>query len=226
MAQRGLSHSWVSPLPEISATGLLSQGSHHCNHFSSENMSCTTEIGSALQFYSNNTDLQQQASSASYSGSDIPSYKQPISPGVCKPSGMFPFSHEETPNSIVFSGATKSGVDVANTLFNPALIGNGSNSASETIDFEGHDQKFSGFSMSVAHEMQVNMGMGGEDEEAGLKKDQGHVAQVNNQCGVIRSIGFPFSLPPNDAWKPTLPWDSPPCPSEMSTSYSTNKCHT
>lgn len=216
MAQRALSHSWVSPLPEISTPGFLSQDPH-CTQFSSENMSCTTEIGSALQFCTNN-DLQQQASSASYSASDIPSYKQSISPGACKPAGMFPFSNEENPNSFVFSGLemssgpTRSGADVASMLFNPALI-------------ESQEHQFNGFSISLAQDMQGNMGTGGEDEEAGLKKDQGHMAQVNNQCGVIRSIGFPFSLPPNDAWKPTLPWDSPPCPSEMSTSYSTNKCN-
>lgn len=43
-------------------------------------------------------------------------------------------------------------------------------------------------------------------------------------------IGFPFSLPPmtpNDAWKVNnnLSWDSPTCPTEISTtSYSANRC--
>ncbi|KAI4346416.1 hypothetical protein L6164_007313 [Bauhinia variegata] len=52
-----------------------------------------------------------------------------------------------------------------------------------------------------------------------------------SQWGITgQTIGFPFSLPPSDrtSWKATLPWDSPspPCPSDMSTSYSTNKCYT
>ncbi|XP_057787593.1 protein FEZ-like [Salvia miltiorrhiza] len=52
---------------------------------------------------------------------------------------------------------------------------------------------------------------GVEEEEGGLRK---------NVWENIRSMGFPFSLPPN------LPWESPPCPSEMSsTTYSTNKCY-
>ncbi|KAG8366343.1 hypothetical protein BUALT_Bualt17G0070000 [Buddleja alternifolia] len=45
----------------------------------------------------------------------------------------------------------------------------------------------------------------------------------------IRSLmGFPYNLPINDAWKSNLVmWDSSPCPSELSTSYSTNKsCYT
>ncbi|XP_047952853.1 protein FEZ-like [Salvia hispanica] len=44
----------------------------------------------------------------------------------------------------------------------------------------------------------------------------------------IRAMGFPFSLPPAAAEEAVvnLPWESPPCPSEMSsTTYSTNKCY-
>ena len=61
--------------------------------------------------------------------------------------------------------------------------------------------------------------MGTGEDEAGLRKNQG--AALDNQWGTIQSIGFPFSLPSDN-----LSWDSPACPSEMSTSYSTNKCYT
>ena len=46
------------------------------------------------------------------------------------------------------------------------------------------------------------------------------------RLGTIQSIGFPFNLPSHDALRPNLPWDSPACPSEMSASYTTNKCYT
>jgi hypothetical protein len=223
MAQRALSHSWVSSLPEPLASDMFSTRGTHCPQFSSENISCTTEIGSAIHFCSNN-DLQQ-ASTACFSAFDIPSYKPINLPIVSKPS-MFPLSNEDIPNGFTFSplevsGPNKCTVDTGSMFLNPALIAHMSN-ASESIDSEGPQQQFSGFSISLLQEIQENMGTG--EDEGGLRKNSG--AAPNDEWGTIRSIGFPFSLPSNDVWKPNLPWDSPPCPSEMSTSYSTNKCYT
>ena len=47
MAQRAFSHSWVSPLPETLVSDMFTQGTN-CTWFSSENISCTTDIGSAI----------------------------------------------------------------------------------------------------------------------------------------------------------------------------------
>ncbi|CBI22222.3 unnamed protein product, partial [Vitis vinifera] len=178
MAQRALSHSWVSPpFPATAMTAdILSHGAH-CTQFSSENISCTTENGSSIDLCCNN-DLQQ-ASPASFSALDIPSYKA-INPAACKPS---------------------------------------------IIDFGGPQQQFNGFSISLPEDLQGNIHTG--EEDTGFRKSAS-AGQANNPCGNIRSIGFPFSLPSNvaDPWKLNLPWDSPPCPSEMSTSYSTNKGYT
>ncbi|KAE8021673.1 hypothetical protein FH972_007544 [Carpinus fangiana] len=229
MAQRAFSHSWVSSLPEtLASDNMFTQGTQ----FSSENISCTTEIGSAaIQFCSNN-ELQQEASAANcFSAFNIPSNYKPINiPTVLsKPASMFPLSNEDLPNGFTFSsleasGPTKCTVDTGSMFLNPALIGHISN-ASESIDSQGRpqQQQFSGFSISMPQEMQENMGTGEDYEAAGglIRKNS------NDEWGTIRSIGFPFSLPSNDAWiKPNLPWDSPPCPSEMSTSYSTNTCYT
>ncbi|XP_030942005.1 protein FEZ [Quercus lobata] len=220
MAQRAFSHSWVSPLPETLVSDMFTQGTN-CTQFSSENISCATEIGSAIQFCSTN-DLQQ-APSSSFSAFDIPSYK-PINPTVYKPS-LFPASNGDLQNGFMFSplvsGPMKCAVDTTSMLLNPALIGDVSN-ASRTTDFEGPPQQFSGFSISLPQEMQENLGTG--EDVSGLRKNQG--AALNNQWETIQSIGFPFNLPSNDAWRPNLPWDSAPCPSEMSTNYSTNKCYT
>lgn len=223
MAQRALSHSWVSSLPENLASEMFThQGMHSCPQFSSENISCTTEIGSGIQFCSNNE--LQQASTSCYSAFDNIPYK-PINPTLSKPS-MFSLSNEDLPNGFTFSpleqsGPTKCTVDTDSMFLNPALIAHMSN-ASESRDSEGPQQQFSGFSISLPQEMQENVATG--EDEGGLRKNSG--AAPNDEWGTIRSIGFPFSLPSNDAWKPNLPWDSPPCPSEMSTSYSTNKCYT
>ncbi|XP_011010602.1 PREDICTED: protein FEZ-like isoform X1 [Populus euphratica] len=224
MAQRALSHSWVSPvLPETTASDFFAQGAH-CTQFSSENMSCTTEIGSNFHLGSNN-DFQQ-APPAGLPVLDIPSYR-PINPLV-HTSYIFPVSNGDLPNNFLFSplensGPIKSTDDAPSMLLNPALMGE-AGKASESTEYEGSQQQFNGFSINLLQEMQGDIGTG---DETGLRKNPSSI-QDNNLMGTFRSIGFPFSLPSNlpDAWKSNLPWDSPSCPSEMSTTYSTNKCHT
>lgn len=90
-------------------------------------------------------------------------------------------------------------VDATSMLFNP--------------EFQSPEQ-FGGFSVSLSQDI-VSIE---EDEAAGFKKkNPGASEEDSNQW---KEIEFPFSLPDNiDAWKPTLPWDSPPCSSEMSTSF-------
>ncbi|KAF8390212.1 hypothetical protein HHK36_024735 [Tetracentron sinense] len=226
MAQRALSHSWVSSLPEINASDILTQGAP-CTQFSSENISCMTDARSAIQFCCNNE--LQQSSTTSFSPIDhVPSYK-PVSQTVCKPS-LLPISNGEFPASFMFSpfemsAPTKCTVDSASMLLNlsPSILGD-VGKTSESIDFGGMQQHYNGFSITLPQEMQGNMGTG---EETCLRKNP-NTNLVNNQWGTIRSIEFPFSLPSNlpEAWKPNVQWDSPPCPSELSTSYSTNKCYT
>ncbi|KAG6715860.1 hypothetical protein I3843_04G017200 [Carya illinoinensis] len=220
MAQRTLSQSWVSSLPETLATDMLTQGKHY-SQFRSENISnCTTETGPAMQFCTKN-DLQQ-TSAACFSTSDILSYK-PINHTVSRPP-LFHVSNGELPSGFPFSplnvsGPTKCTVDSTSMLLNSPL--GDVTDASGTLDFEGSQQQFSGFSLGLHQEMQGHMGAG-EDHEAGLRKNPD--AALNNQWGTVQSIGFPFSLPSNDDWKPNVPWDSPPCPSlEMSTNHSTNE---
>ncbi|KAL5805557.1 hypothetical protein ACOSQ4_028290 [Xanthoceras sorbifolium] len=231
MAQRALSHSWVSPLPEATGSDMLSQGPH-CTHFSSENVSCTTEMGSVMQLCGNH-DLQQQASTASFSAFDIPSSYKPLNPSAFyKPSLLFPASNAEIPCNFMFSqppeisatGHNKCTIDASSMLLNPDLIENISK-GSENMDFEG-SQQVRGFSISLPQEMQGHNTIV-EDDESCSRKNLGST-QDNNQWGTVRSMGFPFSLPLNlpEAWKPNLPWDSPPCPSEMSTTYSPNNCYT
>lgn len=219
MAQRALSHSWVSPmLPAIGASDMFTQGTAHCVQLGQ------TERGSAVHLCTN-SDLQQQQqqqqtqqSTISFSPPDHTLPYRPISPAASKPP-FFPFANGEIPSGFMFSpaeasGNSKSTLDEASMVLNPAMI-------------DGSQHQFSGFLISLPHDVQEKLDAEEEEEEdlAILKRATG-AAQANNQWGTIRSIGFPLGLPPaNDAWKPILPWDSPPCPSEMSTSFSTNRCY-
>lgn len=223
MAQRALSHSWISPFPETAASDILNQGAR-CTQFSSENVSCTTEIGSVIQLCGNN-DLQQ-ASTTSFSAFDIPTYK-PLYPPLYKPS-LPPASTGDLRNNFMFlppefSGPNECTNDAPSMLPNTAIFENIIKGSESNIEVEGQQQQSRGFSISVPQDMQGNITME-EDETAGSRKNPND----NNNWGTIRSVGFPFSLPLNmpDAWKSNLPWDSPPCTSEMSTTYSTNNCYT
>ncbi|KAF8399470.1 hypothetical protein HHK36_015335 [Tetracentron sinense] len=208
MSQRALSQSWVSQ-------GTLS------TRFISENISCTTEAGSAIQFCSNN-DLQN-SSTTSFSPVDHPSYK-PINPMVCKPSPLSIMNGDLLSifmsSPLKMSGPTKCTDDAASMLLNqfPSVIGNVSKSSGST-DFGGM-QECNGFPITLTQEI-GNMGTG--EEDTGLRKNL-NAFHANNQWETVQPIGFPSNLP--NAWRLNLLWDSPPCPSEMSTSYSTNKCYT
>lgn len=207
MAQRALSHSWMSSISETVASDTLNQGIHG-TQFSPENISCTTETNSsaAMQLCSN--ENIQRASTTYYSSTmNIPPYKSYNNPIIYKPS-LFPLSNGDLPNNLIFSSDTPS------MLLNPAFISEISKT-SGIIDFQGQEQQqFTSFSINLPQEMQ------GEDTRRN---------QENIQWGNVRtsSIGFPFNLPPNlaDSWKQGLPWDSPSCPSEMSTTYSPGKCY-
>ncbi|XVF60525.1 hypothetical protein PTKIN_Ptkin08bG0054500 [Pterospermum kingtungense] len=218
MAQRALSHSWLSSLPEKAASDILHQVAPPCTQFSSENISCTTEIGSALPLCSN-SELQQ-GSTSSFSALDIPSYK-PFNPTVYRPS-PFPVSSGDLHNNLLFSQLDMSGTSM---LLSPTMNTNDVNKASDSIVFGGQQQQYNCFSVSFPPAMQGNMGVG--ESEEGTRKNS-NATPDDNHWGTIRSMGFPFSLSPNasDPWKPNLSWDSPQCPSEMSTTYSTDKCYT
>ncbi|XP_024027489.1 putative NAC domain-containing protein 94 [Morus notabilis] len=202
LAQRALSHSWISPMPpEIAAPEMFAQGSAHCTELG------PTERGSSIHLCCN-SDLQQQQqqqlnSITSFSAPDnihtLP--YRPISPAATK-APFFPFSNGEIPSGFMFSpvedsGNTKSTLDEASMLLNPVVI-----------DGLQSQHQLSGFLISLPHDVQEKLDTEEGDLE-NLKRTTGAAQVNNNQWGTIRSIGFPFGLPPaNDAWQPILPWDS------------------
>lgn len=211
MAQRALSHSWA-PIPETTASDIMNFGPHS-THLSSETLfSCTTDIGSATQLC-NTYDLQQ-VSTAGFSPMDVPSYK-PMNPTVTKtspfPTGLFSpqdMSELTTKNTHGFSSIFCN--------LPPAIIGDVSKNCG-SIDFHEPQRQLNGFSIS-SQDMQGSIG--GLEDDLGLRKYSSE-GRDSNGWGNIRSFVFPFSLPSDlpDEWKPSLQWDSPPCPSEMSTTY-------
>lgn len=215
LAHRALSHNWIAaPLAETSPDVFL-QDAQYAQH-SSENISCTIETGSTMQLCANNDLLP--ASNAEFSSLNIPPCKT-LYGMVYKPSLLASPNGDISCNSMfstpeISGSENKCSIDVPSALFNlsPTFLGD-VNKASESIDFEGSQQYFNSFLVNSSQDMQEGISM--ENEEPGLRKDQ-RDSDGNHQWGNMRSIGFPFSLS----------WDSPNCPSEISTTYTTDKCCT
>ncbi|ONK60934.1 uncharacterized protein A4U43_C08F24280 [Asparagus officinalis] len=219
-AHRALSQSWVSPLPETIESDLFSVAhTLNANQFGSDNnIPCTMEAGSSIQFSSNN-GFQQQTSGINYPPLGIPTYNKLNNPMNFR-SYTVPASNSDISTSFKFSA---SDMPLSSMLINlsPSILGE-FGKCSPSIDF-GQPQHCNGFTNDFHAEVRSHLG-NGEDE----KKSSNTIIVNKNHWGAARTVSFPFSLPPNisDEWKQNLPLDSPPCPSEMSTSLSTNKCYT
>ncbi|KAG9451314.1 hypothetical protein H6P81_011279 [Aristolochia fimbriata] len=237
MAQRALSHSWVSPVLETTTGDIFSQVAQG-TQFTSENISCATETGSAIHFSCN--ELQHSCTTSSFPPNELPPYKH-INQTTCKPP-LHPICSSEIPASFLFSPLdlptqSKCGTDFSTMLMNltPCVLGDVGKSYG-SIDFTTHQQSSSSGFAVTALPVGVNGNLGNEETETCLTKTP-EICHVSNQWGSTgsgRTMSFPFNLTSNlsDAWRPCPSWDSPPCPpcppcpSEMSTSYSSNKCYT
>ncbi|MQM12804.1 hypothetical protein Taro_045721 [Colocasia esculenta] len=232
MARRALSHSWISPSP----------GSLHCpGQFGSETDSCTTEVGSAIQFCGSNALQQQSDKYHGFPCVDFTSDKPINLSNSTKPSIVPVRSSAEistaTAAGFMFTPADmtmppKCPVDAASLLLNmpSALLGK----ASASIDF-GHQEEQQIF-VSAGHglplEVNGHLGRNGE-EEMNLRESTSNASRASSShWGTARPVTFPFSLPPSnfaDEWRPNLvTWDSTMiCSSEMPfpcAGYSASKC--
>ncbi|KAL3525937.1 hypothetical protein ACH5RR_014309 [Cinchona calisaya] len=214
LAQRALSHSWMAPLSETSPD-IFQQGAKYAQFSTSENISCTPETG------------LQPASTSTFSALNIPSCK-PLNGMVLKPSfltspnGDIPCNFMFSPPEISGSAANKSSLEVPSMFFNlsPTFLGE-VHKTLESTDFEGSQHHFNSFSMNSSPDMQEGVSID-NNEAGGIRKDQ-RDSDANDQWGNMRTVEFPFTLPSN---LPDDAWDSPNCPSEISTTYSTDKCYT
>lgn len=209
--QRALSHHWPLQFPQSVGSDPLGLGAQ----FSSKNTSCTSDIGSAIQLGPGCND-DPQHSNAYFSTMDVHSYRSDV-PNACK-SSCLPVSNGEVLNNFILSPLTvleptKCSVDTSSLILGPTILADVSK-ASEGIDFGGPQQFMGGFSVGLARDLQPSMDTDVGGKEMGARKNL-----VRAQGGSHVSMAFPFSLPSD-----TL-WDSPQCPSDISTSFSTNKCY-
>ncbi|GMI67398.1 hypothetical protein HRI_000409100 [Hibiscus trionum] len=102
-------------------------------------------------------------------------------------------------------------VDDSSTALSPRelMVAGEITNNSGSIDFEGKQRHFNGFSISLPQDLQ------------GTGKTSNEALEESNWRS-IRPMGFPFSLSPNELDSR----NSPQCPSEISTTYSTHKCYT
>ncbi|KDP41193.1 hypothetical protein JCGZ_15600 [Jatropha curcas] len=208
--QRAISQSWISPIPEISASSsLLAKGSQNMNLPLTTDQTCSA---AQLNYnYNNNNDI------TNFSPLEFNScYKPPISNGE-----NFFFSPIES--TIAPSKCT---VDVSSMLLNmsSSVLGE-----SGSIDLGGLQEdrhcNSNSFTLSCLPQvMQVwdNPSSGDNENINAMSFKHVNGTNMDDQWQTVRSIGFPFSL--GDAWKPNLLWDS--SSSDMSTSFATAKCYT
>ncbi|KAJ7953806.1 putative NAC domain-containing protein [Quillaja saponaria] len=246
-AQRALSHSWVSPLPEINTYNHMlpkAVDQYSTQFCSDQNMSLTKKNSSAIHFSTNNDDIQHSTSTTTSSYSpplDVASYKLPINPlllyrsfdqpSISSNNGDFTTSFPFSSSPFETSTCAKTTMDLSSTLFNmsSSMLGDfGSKTYDQSVNFGGqqeHGNNGSEISLPYNQIMQGSI----DGDENGLTKFMMPNSAEGNQLETVRSIGFPFSFPLNigDAWKSNLLWDTTStCPSEMSSTYSTTKCYT
>ncbi|XP_017971925.1 PREDICTED: putative NAC domain-containing protein 94 [Theobroma cacao] len=236
-AQRALSQSWVSPIPEASSMSDMPSRGSNSSQLSSENILLTTKTSSLAVQFNHDADIIQTPAAAFSPLDHFLSYK-PITQMAGKPPQLPAIASTGDLTSLIFapletsSFPAKTAVDVTSMLLNmsSSMLGDYGKAASDsTVHFGGGSQDHcnGGFPGTLPHEMQGNINNNG-DHESSLLKNLNVMTHVDDQWEPVRSIGFPFSLPMSmgDAWKPSMPWDSS-CPSEMSTSFSTTtKCYT
>lgn len=212
MAQRALSQYWVPPPPENTESELYSVSqTMNANQFTPENISCTTEAGSSIQFNYNN-GFQQQTSGINYSPLDVTTYNKPNNL-------MNPRSYPDISASFMFS---TSEIPVSSMLLNlsPAILEE-LDKSNTSIDF-GQPQQYNGFAVDLPTELNSHLVSEGEEN-----KSTSAVIINTNQWGTMKTVNFPFSLSPNisEEWKLNLPLDSSTCLSDISTGFSANKCY-
>lgn len=208
-AHRALSHSWVSPPLSSTNENYIrpsSQATQKTHHSSQNTSSTMTDIISSIQF-----------TGSSYMPSIVSSYRNPVSiiDSSSRPAASLvpPSSGAEHHTMSVLSAIPldlPAGMDIASMVLNaaPTTLQN-LDRIPTNIEF-GQPQQPSN-SSSMANRCTVDL------------PDIG-----NSVTAAPRSIIFPFNLQgalPDD-WRMTLPWDSLPCTTEVSTNYQSTKCYT
>ncbi|KAK7307113.1 hypothetical protein VNO77_39884 [Canavalia gladiata] len=250
-AQRALSQSWVSSLPETRTCGMLTKD-QDSTHFCSANMSLTKKTSLTSQLCTNNNDIITTTNSSTLCPLDATSYKSIINPFLFKAfDHLPPISNGDLNTSMLFSSPletsntnnAKSSMDVSSLLLNmsSSMLGDFSKTSDQdtSTSFFGGFQEHcsSGYPIPFLREMQATFGNQQYDDNnnnnnnAFVKVPNVNVPHIDDQeLETGRSIGFPFTTMPfniGDAWKSNLLWDTSSFPCDLPSSYnSTTKCYT
>ncbi|CAN4081268.1 unnamed protein product [Withania somnifera] len=227
-AHRALSHSWVSPSPLPQNNTTTSHDFLTSSHFTnSDEMSSFIHktTTSPIQF----NDLQNSSNNmSSFSTLDLPLYKTLNS--------ISSYNNIRPPQQISISNHHDP-ITTSYTFSSPCVNNNINNIDASSLLLNMSSSIFGDYSIALPENMEGGSS-GGVIQES-LKEANNvinNMEHIEEQWGnVVRSnIGvlplmhnFPLNMV-GDAWKTNLLWDSSsPCPSsEVSTSYSTNKCYT
>ncbi|XP_051145374.1 putative NAC domain-containing protein 94 [Andrographis paniculata] len=197
--QRAVSQSWISPaIFDTPTSDIMNLPPVNSIHLSSSNITMAN-----LQFDFCN-GVEQQSSMASFSPLSFPLNK--------------PVHHMESKLSQVSESAPKYGtsdassvlLDMSNSIFEDY---NGKGCSEDEDPSTLHQQCNGLISTIVTGNVQVEI-------------PPGNVAQFNEPWGSIRPVGYTYNTPLMslpEAWKTGFLWDSSPCPSELSTNYTSNK---
>ncbi|KAK4799320.1 hypothetical protein SAY86_024685 [Trapa natans] len=170
--------------------------------FSSKNTSCPTHIGSAVQLADHGCNNSLQNSSTNFSTMEDHSYRSDA-PSASQS------SHLQVPN----------GEALNNFILGPTMLSD-INRASGGMYSQGPLQFTGGFSVGLVSHLEQSMdtAMGGDQMD--IRRNLVR-AQISSHCvNPPRTMSFPFTHQSDTLWA------SPPCPSHISASFSTNKCYT
>ncbi|KAF2946940.1 hypothetical protein DAI22_02g331700 [Oryza sativa Japonica Group] len=207
-AQRALSHSWVSP-PLSSTneayTAPVSQTTQRSQHTSDNTSSVMTDaISSTIQF-----------TGSSYLPSTVPSCHNPLSmiDSNSRPDASVPLpspvaEHQTMGILSAIPLDITAGIDIASMVFNASSFTlPNMDRMTANIEF-GQPQKCNS-SSSMTNRCVVDM-----------------PDVANNINSGPRSINFNLQGTLSDDWRMTLPWESLPCTTEVSTNFQSTKCYT
>ncbi|KAL6505606.1 hypothetical protein OROHE_022985 [Orobanche hederae] len=230
--QRALSHSWVSPVFDIT------ESDHHTNITSSSPNKVTN---SPLRFDFRNS-IQQSTSIPSFSPLQHYPQSKPLYDPILANNNNKPFQvytndgvqcaqRSGPSHKCVFNDASSLLQDMSTSIFGEFVR--------DVDNYADFTTRFTGF--PTGNNVQGSI-CNADLREHVLVKDQrinvgGRLLEDDDDegCGIVRSsmgssYNFPTSLS-EDGWKSNLMWDYlPHCPSELSTSYNdstnSNNCYT
>uniref|UniRef100_A0A0D3FAF7 NAC domain-containing protein n=2 Tax=Oryza TaxID=4527 RepID=A0A0D3FAF7_9ORYZ len=207
-AQRALSHSWVSPplsSTNEACTAPVSQTTQRSQRISDNTSSVMTDvISSTIQF-----------TGSSYLPSTVPSCHNPLSmiDSNSRPDASVPLpspvaEHQTMGILSAIPLDITAGIDIASMVFNASSFTlPNMDRMTANIEF-GQPQKCNS-SSSMTNRCVVDM-----------------PDVANNINSGPRSINFNLQGTLSDDWRMTLPWESLPCTTEVSTNFQSTKCYT